>query len=315
MEYRPLGHTGLVVSRLCFGALTIGPLQAGLPLHEGAEVIRAALDRGVNFIDTAELYGTYGYIREALLGFNQEVVLASKSYAYTREGMQASLEQARCELDRDVVDIFLLHEQESILTVKGHWPALEYLLEAKAKGMVRAVGLSTHRVSGVEAAVQVPEIEVVHPLFNVDGLGIHDGTREDMYRAIAAAKAAGKGVYSMKPLGGGNLLHRMEEALAYVLAQPAIDAIALGMRTVAEVEMNLCLFDGNQVPDRVREQVQRLNRSLHIEEWCEGCGRCIERCHTGALEMREGKVRVNREQCLLCGYCGSACPHFFIKIV
>jgi len=256
MEYRPLGLTGLVVSRMCFGALTIGPLQARLPLREGARVIRAALDRGVNFIDTAELYGTYGYIREAVKGFNQEVIIASKSYAYTREGMQAGLEQARRELDRDVVDIFLLHEQESMLTVKGHWPVLEYLLEAKARGMVRAVGLSTHRVSGVEAAVQLPEIEVVHPLFNIAGLGIHDGTREDMYRAITAAKGAGKGVYSMKPLGGGNLLHRMEEALAYVLAQPVIDAVALGMRTVAEVEMNLCLFAGNKVRDRLREQVR-----------------------------------------------------------
>ena len=62
MEYRLLGQTGMKVSRLCFGALTIGPLQAKLPLGEGVAVIRAALAAGVNFIDTAQLYGTYPYI-------------------------------------------------------------------------------------------------------------------------------------------------------------------------------------------------------------------------------------------------------------
>jgi aryl-alcohol dehydrogenase-like predicted oxidoreductase len=315
MEYRQLGLTGMAVSRLCFGALTIGPLQAGLPLPEGARVIRAALEGGVNFIDTAELYGTYDYIREALKGYNREVIITSKSYAYTREGMQDSLERARRELDRDVVDIFLLHEQESIHTIRGHWSALEYLLEAKAKGKIRAIGISTHLVSGVEAATQVPEIEVVHPLYNIEGLGIGDGNREDMYRAIEAAHAAGKGVYSMKPLGGGNLLRRSDEALAYVLAQSAIDAVAMGMRTLEEVAMNLCLVEGNEVPSNVRTQVSQVKRSLHIEEWCEGCGKCVERCHTGALTIQDTKARVDREQCLLCGYCGSACPLFCIKVV
>ncbi len=315
MEYRHLGQTGLKVSRLCFGALTIGPLQAGLSIQAGAQVLRHALEQGVNFIDTAELYGTYPYIKEALKGFDREVVIASKSYAYTREGMIQSLEQARSELDRDVVDIFLLHEQESILTVKGHWPALEYLLEAKAKGLVRAVGLSTHRIAGVVAGIEVPEIEVIHPLFNSTGLGITDGTRDEMASVIAQAKAVGKGIYSMKPLGGDNLLHQMEQALNYVLAQPTVDAIALGMKSVAEVEMNCHLFAGQPVPEQVKLQVSQLPRSLHIESWCEGCGQCIERCPAGALALQAGVAVVETKQCLLCGYCGAVCPQFCIKIM
>ena len=67
--YRLLGETKMEVSRLCFGALTIGSLQANLPLAEGAGVIRSALSQGVNFIDTAELYDTYKYIRQAIQGF------------------------------------------------------------------------------------------------------------------------------------------------------------------------------------------------------------------------------------------------------
>ena len=78
-EYRFLGNTGLKVSRLCFGALTIGPLQANLPLQEGVTVIQAALDAGVNFIDTAELYQTYPYIQKAIAGRKHEVIVASKS--------------------------------------------------------------------------------------------------------------------------------------------------------------------------------------------------------------------------------------------
>ncbi|HBC91540.1 MAG TPA: aldo/keto reductase, partial [Pelotomaculum sp.] len=73
MQYRVLARTGMQVSRLCFGALTISPLQAGLPLVEGARIIRAALEAGVNFIDTAELYSNYHYIREAIKGYRGEV--------------------------------------------------------------------------------------------------------------------------------------------------------------------------------------------------------------------------------------------------
>src|SRR5699024_5104730 len=122
-----------MVSKLCFGALTIGPLQRGLSEKEGGAILRRALELGVNFIDTAELYGTYGHIRSALRAFesNYPIVVATKSYAFTREGMLESLEKARNELDLDVIPIFLLHEQESSHTLRGHWPALEVLLQAK----------------------------------------------------------------------------------------------------------------------------------------------------------------------------------------
>ncbi|NLA85515.1 MAG: aldo/keto reductase, partial [Clostridiales bacterium] len=66
MEYRELGHTGLMVSRLCFGGLVIGPLQKDMSVEEGGEVIAEALRLGVNFIDTADLYDTYRHIKRAM---------------------------------------------------------------------------------------------------------------------------------------------------------------------------------------------------------------------------------------------------------
>lgn len=315
MHYRVLGRTGINVSRLCFGALTIGPLQTSLAIPEGARVIRRALEAGVNFIDTAELYCTYPYIREALRGFDRDVTIVSKCYEYTYQGMQKSVEKALKELDRDHIDIFMLHEQESILTIKGHWDAMKYLLEAKNKGIVRAVGISTHHVKGVLDAAAVPEIDVIHPLINMAGIGIRGGTTEDMLQAIRVAADAGKGLYAMKALGGGNLLDRSEEAFDFVLTIPELASVAVGMSTTVEVDYNTRLFGGRTVPCSIKSMVRHQPRRLHIEEWCCGCGQCIEKCSSGALSLSGGKTTVDRSLCTLCGYCGAACPDFNIKVI
>lgn len=315
MQYRALGKTGLKVSRLCFGALTISPLQTNLPLKEGAAVIRRALESGVNFIDTAELYRNYAYIREAVRGFDRDVVICSKCYEYTYQGMKQSVEKALRELGRDYIDIFMLHEQESALTIKGHWEAFEYLLEAKDKGIIRAAGISTHHVEGVLGAAKIPEIDVIHPLINAAGIGIKGGTREDMLAAIRAAAAAGKGIYAMKALGGGHLLEQPEKAFEFVLSIPEIDAVAVGMSTAAEVEYNIHIFSGKPVPKNINVAVRRQKRRLHIDDWCQGCGKCVERCRSGALKITGGKAGVDENLCILCSYCGAVCPDFCIKVI
>lgn len=315
MEYRILGQTGLRVSRLCFGALTIGPLQANLPVAEGAAVLNRALSQGVNFIDTAQMYKTYPYIREAIRDKKHEIVVASKAYAYTAKDMELALKQALEAIDRDYLDIMLLHEQESILTVKGHWEAVEYLLKAKEQGLVRAIGLSTHMVAGVRAAIEVPEMEVIHPMLNFRGVGISDGTVEDMLAALQDAKAAGKGIYGMKPLGGGNLIEHYKPAMEFVLRRPELDAIAMGMKSTAEVDFNLQVFAGQEVPEQLRRLVSQIPRTLHIEKWCSGCGQCVERCHSQALSLQDGQAKVQLDKCLRCGYCGPVCPDFCIKII
>ena len=121
--------------------------------------------------------------------------------------MATAFEEARRELDRDKLDIFLLHEQESALTIKGHYEALEFLLEERAKGNLGAIGISTHAVAGVMAAADLPEIDVIHPIINRYGHGIIDGSRDDMLQAIEYAAAQGKGLYGMKALAGGCLLY------------------------------------------------------------------------------------------------------------
>lgn len=314
MEYVKLGQSGLEVSRLCFGGLIIGPLQANLSIEQGADVIISAFEQGINFIDTAELYGTYPHIRQALKSSGKQPVIATKSYAYSTEGAKNSLEKARKELDRDVIDIFLMHEQESRLTLRGHREALEYYLNAREKGILRAVGVSTHRVEVVDACAEMPEIDVIHPLVNKAGLGIGDGSVEDMLQAIEKAYKNGKGIYSMKPLGGGNLLGTYEDSFQFVLDIPYIHSVAIGMQSVEEVTMNICFLEGRKAPSGVAAALAGKPRQLHVDDWCEGCGKCIERCGQGALSIQNGMAVVKRERCVLCGYCSGACPQFAIKI-
>lgn len=314
MKYTRLGNTGIKVSRLCFGGLIIGPLQVNMPVEQGADVIKKAFELGVNFIDTAELYGTYPHIREAIRRTGIEPVISTKCYAYSAEGARDSVEKARKELDIDVIDIFMMHEQESRLTLRGHREALEYYLDAKAKGIIRAVGVSTHNVEVVEACAQMPEIDVIHPLINKTGIGIGDGTVEDMLSAIKKAYENGKGIYGMKPLGGGNLLASYRECMDFVLGIPYLHSVAVGMQSVEEVIMNVSVFNGEEVPEEIKAALNKKNRKLHIDYWCEGCGRCVKRCGQDALSIVDGKAAVDQKKCVLCGYCASVCPQFAIKI-
>lgn len=316
MDYVKLGKSNLLVSKLCFGALTIGPLQRNLSLDEGSSLIRRALESGVNFIDTAQLYRTYPYIRDAITNWSQDVVIATKSYAYTADMAADALEQARRELDLDVIPIFLLHEQESEHTIRGHWPALEYLIKAKAQGKVKAVGISTHHVEGVLGACKYSEIEIISPLINLSGIGIQGGDRDDMLAAINKASGLGKGIYAMKPLGGGHLIDMQEEAFAFLLNQSNINAIAVGMKSEPELECNLAHINGISVDNKLQLQLRsNKNRKLHFEDWCVLCGKCVAACPSHALHKSEQRIVVDTDKCVFCGYCAAACPEFAIRVI
>lgn len=92
MQYVKSGARGPVVSRLCFGSLTVGPLQAALPVEAGAVVIAHAAKNGVNFIDTAQYYRNY--IREAIRQTGRyDLVISSKTHAYTAADTLADVDE------------------------------------------------------------------------------------------------------------------------------------------------------------------------------------------------------------------------------
>lgn len=308
-----LGKTGIEVSRLCFGALTMSPLQRDMPPERGAELILYAYERGVDFVDTAEYYRNYAHIKPALAR-EPSIKVAAKAYCYDRKTAQESFENAMRGLGRDYIDIFELHEQEDIHTLRGHREALDYLNEQKAKGLIGAVGVSTHHVECVHAAVYFGGVDIIFPIINIAGLGIQGGTRADMEREIARAADAGVGLYAMKALGGGHLVGKREEALRYALNLHGISSVAVGMQSEDEIDCNVALFAGVKPAEDVVERIAQNKRHLLIHDWCQGCGRCVRRCGQGALSLAEGHAQVDESKCVLCGYCAGVCPEFCIKV-
>ncbi|MCL1964111.1 MAG: aldo/keto reductase [Firmicutes bacterium] len=314
MEKICLGARGLWVTRLLFGTLTMGPLQRNLPAEEGAALLCYAAARGVNFVDTAEIYGTYPHVREALKKY-PDLVVCTKSYAYDLEGAKRSVEKAQEGMGRERIDIFLLHEQESEHTLRGHAQALAHYLSLREAGVIGAVGVSTHHVAGVLAAAAWPGLDIVFTIINERGLGIVDGGRADMERAVALARANGLGVLAMKALGGGHLIKRRESALAYALNLHGVDAVAIGMQSEAEIDYNIARFEGRAPGEACARATRDARRSLIVQDWCEGCGACVRRCGQKALALQGGKAVLHAESCVRCGYCAAVCPAFCLKVI
>jgi len=316
MEKRMLGKTGLEVSTLCFGVLPMGPLQKNLPVPVGAELIRQGLEQGINFMDSAESYQTYPYIKEALKEYKGEVIISSKSQAKTYEKMEEAVYKALEALGRSYIDLFHLHAARVKASVfEERAGAIQCLKDLKRKGSIRAIGVATHAIEVVERAAEVEDIEVVFPLINQAGLGIIGGTRDDMVQAINKVHLAGKGVFAMKALAGGHLIGKLKEAFDFVQGIPGISSVAVGMVNAQELEINLKLFNHEEVILENVLEAKSKKRLLVATAYCKGCGTCIDVCPNGALSMVEGKAQVNHQICLLCGYCNPICPEFALRMI
>ncbi len=315
MEKTTLGKSGIEVSRLCFGSLTMTPFQANLSFDEGAALIEYAYEKGINFIDTAEIYENYEYIRRALKGIKRmDYTISTKTYAYTAEMAEKSLDKAMKEIGTDYIDIFLLHEQESIHTIRGHYPAIEYLLKAKEAGKIRGLGISTHKIAGVKALRDYPELDILHPIVNMEGIGIHDGKIDEMLNELEYLENCGKGIYGMKPLGGGHLIKRAQEALSFVMDKPYIHSIAIGMQSKDEIDANVQMLENGYIGRVTKDRLNKNNRRLIVQDFCQRCGNCVERCQQGGITIVDGMATPN-DKCILCGYCATVCPEFCIKVI
>lgn len=315
-----LGKTDIWVSPVGCGVLPMGPGQLALPVDEGAELICYALSKGINFIDTAQYYRTYPYIRRALEMLEgrsakacracARPVISSKTLASDYDGAYSAILEECKSLGVPYIDIFLLHEVRSgqFAMRQGAWRAL---MAAKAEGLVRAIGVSTHHVDVVEELTRVPACDVIFPLINYAGMGIRRGRSAascaDMAAAIAAARGAGKGIYSMKALGGGNLAAHYREALDYVFGLDCIDSVMLGFGCRRDIDDVVSYLDGS-MPDDYSPDVSAKRVRVNQED-CEGCGTCLAVCHSAAIAYnKNGLAEIDRSKCITCGYCAQACP-------
>jgi len=335
------------VTRIAMGSLTVSAMQAALPEDEASEVLAYAFDSGINFVDTAQYYDNYHLIKKAFEKCHnpESVVLSTKTYAWSKELAVEAVEEARRMTGRDTIDLFMLHEQESYDTLRGHREALDTLFEYREKGIIRAVGASTHHTALVKGLMRLQDDgydpDVCHPLYNKAGIGIADGSEEDMAAVLKEAHDRGIGVFAMKALGGGHLCASAEEALSYVLEKPFIDAAAVGMQSFEEIDANIRFLKTGSFSAEDKIRLAGKKRSLHVEEYCEGCGECVKRCGEKALHLEEvsgitssaydfsaeflsvtgseaEKKRMiavpDDEKCVRCGYCTAVCPVFALKV-
>jgi aryl-alcohol dehydrogenase-like predicted oxidoreductase len=316
MKKHLLGNTGIEVTSVGMGVLTVGPAQLNYSVEKGAEIVAYALERGINFLDTAEYYETYPHIAAALksqraMGASAEQpIISSKSLTRSYKGMLAAIEDYRRYFHRDTVDIFLLHEVRSASDFEDRAGAWECLNDLKAKNIIRAIGISTHYTDVAEFNAELAESDILFPLINKYGLGIRRssaaGTAEEMAAAIKLNAERGKGVFAMKAFGGGNHVADYRAALDYVRDLPGISNIMVGLGALDEVDRLVEYAEGKLSKDYIPDLS---NKRIRIDAGdCEGCGACAKACPNNAISMPNGIAEINSKVCLTCGYCAPVCP-------
>ncbi|MCL2832709.1 MAG: aldo/keto reductase [Treponema sp.] len=143
MEYRILGKTNLKISVFAFGGIVVRDTTGA----EADKIVAEAVERGINYFDVAPSYGnSQDILGPAIKPFRSGIHLACKTGMITKEKAQAELEQSLKLLKTDYFDVYQLHgvKPEDVDTITGKNGALEVLIEAKKKGLVRNIGITTH---------------------------------------------------------------------------------------------------------------------------------------------------------------------------
>jgi aryl-alcohol dehydrogenase-like predicted oxidoreductase len=222
MNYRTLGHTGTKVSPLCLGAMMFGAW--GNPDHDdGIRIIHRALDAGINFIDTADVYSrgeSEEIVGKALAGGRRDnVVLATKvhgtmgddpnEFGNSRRWIIREVENSLRRLRTDWIDLYQIHRPEDDTDIDETLGALTDLVRA---GKVRYIGSSTFPASRIVEAQWVARergrerFVCEQPPYSVLVRGIENDV-------LPTAQRYGMGVIPWSPLGGGWLSGRYRKGV------------------------------------------------------------------------------------------------------
>jgi aryl-alcohol dehydrogenase-like predicted oxidoreductase len=234
-----LGNTGIVTSRLAMGSGTNGTGGSSVQTRMGtafSQLLIDGYDRGIRFFETADAYGSHRLVGDAMRQVGrQNVTLLSKTMAETREEAEADLERFMEELGTDYIDILLLHIRTSPNWTTESEGAMEVLSEAKARGQIRAHGVSCHSLAALELAARTDWVDV--DLARINPYRLHMDSDPDTVEGILdQMKAGGKGVLGMKILGQGDAVDRFDDAVAHAARLDCIHGFTIGFRALDELD-------------------------------------------------------------------------------
>ena len=271
MHYRRLGRTGYQASLLGVGGgyVMLRDLEAGTRLYQ-----RAA-ELGINYFDGRYCHSSA--MQRPVIGRDRSrFMVASKTVDHTREGVLHRVDEDLGELGTGYLDIFYLRAYNHDM-IDAHFApggAIEGLLEARAAGKVRFLGLAGHSdLAALAAGVETGLIDVVEFPLNV--------VRRDAYEAlIPACRQHDAGMVVMKPLNAGLL--PPEVALPW-LANQAVHVLAAGASTIEQLETDAAALERDRMALSAEEEaeVERWRQELDART-CRICdGVCQVACEQG----------------------------------
>jgi predicted aldo/keto reductase-like oxidoreductase len=319
MKQITLGKTGLRVTRLGFGGI---PIQRVNEI-QAIETVRHAVKCGVDFIDTARAYTTSEKrIGQALKDLDKKIILASKSTSRKPADLRQDLEISLENLQRDYIDLYQCHyvkNEEDYQQIISPHGALDVLKEAKADGLIRHIGISTHSLDLADRILDDNIFETIMVCFSF---------LEPAAREIIIPKAIEKnvGLIAMKPFSGG-VLDDPRLALKYVLAHPHILVIP-GVESQKDFDENWRVFQGSwKFNDNEKNKIEE-TRQRYTKNFCRRCDYCqpcsedipiqmilglrylVKRFGDAYLENNWVKDNIETaRQCSACEECMPRCPY------
>jgi predicted aldo/keto reductase-like oxidoreductase len=266
MLKRKLGATDMLVSVVGFGGI---PIQ-GVPPEEADRILRRAVERGINFFDSARGYtDSEEKIGHALEGVRDRIFLSTKSLSRKAPKLAAEIETSLRGLRTERIDLYQIHsvasldDLERVLSPGG---AYDVLVDARAAGKIRWLGITSHSREVMLKAIETGRFDTVQFPFNP----IETEWEESV---IPAARKAGVGTICMKPLAGGAITNR-DLALRFELTR-GMDVVIPGMDSVAQVEENAAAGEKVIPPDENELARLEAERARWGETFCRRCGYCM----------------------------------------
>lgn len=311
-----LGKTGITTGKNAFGAL---PIQR-ISQEEAVRLLRKAYDGGVTFFDTARDY-TDSEIKvgAAFDGMREKVYIASKTAAQNAEGFWKDLAITLKNLRTDYLDLYQFHNP-SFCPKPGDGTGLyEAMLEAKAQGKVRHIGITNHRLHVANEAVDSGLYETLQFPFCYLA-------SEDDIALVKKCREQNMGFISMKGLSGGLLTNAKA---CYAFQAQFDNALPIwGVQTERELDEFLAfVHDPPEMTEELAAFIEKDKAQLQ-GDFCRSCGYCMP-CPVGIdirncarmsqlirrspsapfLTPEEQAKMFQIEQCLHCGQCAKKCPY------